>query len=58
MYNSVWAQNFSMTQPSLLSSTNSNFGENPQIYCISKKDEREEVEKKLQNEYKPLFISK
>ena len=58
MYNSVWAQNFSMTQPSLLGSTNSNFGENPQIYCISKKDEREEVEKKLQNEYKPLFISK
>ena len=58
MYNSVWTQNFSMTQPSLLGSTNSNFEENPQIYCISKKDEREEVEKKLQNEYKPLFISK
>ena len=49
---------FPMTQPSLLGSTNSNFGENPQIYCISKKDEREEVKKKLRNEYKPLFISK
>ena len=46
---------FPMTQPSLLGSTNSNLGENSQVYCISKKDEREEVEKKLSNEYEPLL---
>ena len=40
-----------MTQPSLLGSTNSNFKENPQVSCVSKKDEKEEVEKKLPNEY-------
>ena len=47
-----------MTQPSLLGSTNSNFKENPQVSCVSKKDEKEEVEKKLPNEYEPLFILK
>ena len=46
------------TQPTLLGFTNSNFGEDPQVSCISKKDEREEVEKKLTNEYEPLFILK
>ena len=38
--------------------TNSNFGKDPQVSCISKKDERKEVEKKLPNEYEPLFILK
>ena len=47
-----------MTQPSLLSSTNSNFEENPQVSCVFKKDEKEEVEKKLPNEYEPLSILK
>ena len=47
-----------MTQPSLLGFTNSNFEENPQISCVSKKDEKEEVEKKLPNEYELLFIPK
>ena len=32
-------------QPSLLGSINSNFREDPQISCVSKKDEREEVTK-------------
>ena len=32
------------------------FWRNPQISCASKKDESEEVEKKLQNEYEPLII--
>ena len=36
--------------------TNSNFEENPQVSCVSKKDEREEVENKLPKEYEPLFI--
>ena len=44
--------------PNLLGSTNSNFGENLQISCVSKKDEREEIEKKLTNEYELLFIPK
>ena len=30
---------------SLLDFTNSNFGEDPQVYCVSKKDEREEITK-------------
>ena len=47
-----------MTQPSLLGSTNSNFKENPQVSSVSKKDEKEEVEKKLPNEYEPLSILK
>ena len=47
-----------MTQPSLLGSTNRNFEENPQVSCVSKKDEKEEVEKKLPNEYEPLFTPK
>ena len=38
--------------------TNSNFKENPQVSCVSKKDEKEEVEKKLPKEYEPLFILK
>ena len=38
--------------------TNSNFGEYPQVSCFSKKNEREVVEKKLSNEYEPLFIRK
>ena len=41
-----------------MSSTNSNFGEKPQVSCISKKDEREKVKEKLPNEYEPLFIPK
>ena len=36
-----------MIQPSLLGSTNSNFKENPQVSSVSKKDEKEEVEKKI-----------
>ena len=32
------------------------FWRNTQISCASKKDEREEVEKKLPNEYEPLII--
>ena len=46
------------TQPTLLGFTNTNFGEDPQVSCISKKDEKEEVEKKLANEYELLFILK
>ena len=38
--------------------TNSNFGEYPQVSCVSKKDEREKVEKKFLNKYDPLFIPK
>ena len=38
--------------------TNNNFREDPQVSCVSKKDEKEEVEKKLTNEYEPLFIPK
>ena len=38
--------------------TNSNFGEYPQVSCVSKKNEREEVKKKLSNEYELLFIPK
>ena len=45
-------------QSSLLGSTNSNFGEDLQIFCNFKKDERKEIGKKLPNEYKPLFIAK
>ena len=45
-------------QPSLLDSINSNFEENPHVSCVFKKDEREEVEKKLLNEYEPLLIPK
>ena len=45
-------------QPNLLGFTNDNFRENPQVSCISKKNKKEEVEKKLPNEYKLLFILK
>jgi len=45
-------------QPNLFGSRNSNFEEDPHVSCVSKKDEREEVEKKLLNEYEPLFIPK
>ena len=45
-------------QPSLLDSINSNFKEDLQVSCASKKDERKEVENKLSNEYKLLFILK
>ena len=45
-------------QPSILGFANSNFGKDIQVSCVSKKDEREEVEKKLPNEYEPLFIPK
>ena len=38
--------------------TNSNFGEYSQFSYVSKKNEREEVEKKLSNEYEPPFIPK
>jgi len=69
MCNSLWAQIFphdttkfigfySLKKKSLLGFTNSNFGKDPQVYCVSKKDESEEVEKKLPNEYEPLFIPK
>ena len=35
------------------------FGEDPQVSYVSKKDEREEeIEKKLPNEYKIIFIPK
>ena len=46
------------TQQSLLGFTNRNFGENTRIFCVSMKDEKEEFEKKLSNEYEPLFIPK
>ena len=49
---------FSRIQPNLLGSTNSNFGENPHVFCVFKKDEKEEVEKRLSNEYESLFIPK
>ena len=46
-------------QPSLLDSINSNFEEDLQVSCVSKKDKRKEVENKLSNEYKlVLFILK
>ena len=45
-------------QPNLLGSINSNFDEDPQVSCVSKKNENEEVEKKLSNIYKPLFKPK
>ena len=48
----------SKVQPSILGSTNSKFGKDPQVFCVFKKDEREEVEKKLPNKYEPLFIPK
>ena len=38
--------------------TNRNFGEDPQVFCASKKYKREKVEKKLPNEYEPLSIPK
>ena len=41
---------FSRIQSTLLGFTNINNGEGPQVYCVSKKDGREEVEKKLPNE--------
>ena len=34
---------FYRIQPYLLGSTNSNFGEEPLVSCVSKEDEREEV---------------
>ena len=38
---------------------NSKFGENLQVFRVSEKDEKEEVEKKLpNNEYESLFIPK
>ena len=46
------------TQQSLLPSTNTNFGEDSQVLCVYKKNEKEEVEKKLPNEYESLFIPK
>ena len=49
---------FRMIQLNLLGSTNSNFGEDPYVFCVFKKDEKEEVEKMLPNEYEPLFIPK
>ena len=49
---------FSRIQSTLLGFTNKNNGEGPQVYCVSKKDGREEVEKKLPNKYEPLFIPK
>ena len=36
--------------------TNSNFGEDSLVSCVFKKDEREEVKKKLLNKYEILFI--
>ena len=45
-------------QPSLLGFINSNFDKDPQVSCISKKNENEEVEKNLSNVYKPLFKPK
>ena len=45
------------TQQSLLGFTNRNFGKDIG-FCVSMKDEREEFEKKLSNEYEPLFIPK
>ena len=36
--------------------TNSNFGEDSLFSCVFKKDEREEVKKKLLNKYEILFI--
>ena len=35
---------------------NSNFGEDSLFSCVFKKDEREEVKKKLLNKYEILFI--
>ena len=45
-------------QLNLLNSTNRNFGKDLQVSSISKKDKREEVKKKVKNEYEPLFIPK
>ena len=45
-------------QPSLLGFTNSNFGEDSQVSCVSKKDEKEEIEKKLPNEYEHYLYLK
>ena len=66
---SYWIANFYGNEPttskyqphiqsSLLGSTNSNFGEDLQVFCIFKKDEREEIGKKLPNEYELVFIAK
>ena len=50
-------------QSSLLGSTNSNFEEDRDFFffffgVFLRKMEREEVEKKLLNEYEPIFIAK
>ena len=45
-------------QPSLLDFTNNNFREDSQVSRVSKKDEKEEIEKKLPNKYKHYLYLK